>query len=304
MKNTPHYFKVLSILAGVAFLFNACTKDKDPVEKKCCTAEPPIIEWLLTALQFHYDYDSPGASYGNIRHRFVYNEFNKPWVHQEILRVLDPTHAPARTDTFYYNSQQQLIRIKSTDISVSTAGGLYSHKKEFFYDASGRKTSSLKYSLDNTNQYHLSDSTIFVYQDTTILKITYHIATSGKDTASFTYNQQKNLVKFTLGEFDPQMQVLQSYDDKVNPYRYSGLETFDMDPYPVSRWGWDAEFLIMMQAPRLPVNNYRYRFSDYDMIEYFYAVYYSALDSVVAGRSTNHVEDVRYSEQYEYTPAQ
>jgi hypothetical protein len=296
MKNIPHYFKTLSVIAGVIFILSACKKD--PVTT-CCTGIPPENKWLLTTIQFRYFYGF--GRYIATRHLFEYNKFNKPLVHKEIEDLLNPAHLFIRIDSFYYNSKQQLTRIISAD-QYAAYHPSTSYKETFSYDGSDRKKYSLKYLLSaTTNQYQLNDSTAYQYVDSTIWKLTYHLTKGKTDTAFFTYNQQKNIVRFKMGEYGSGIQELSLYDQQATPVNYAGVDAFELDPYP-SAYNWGVEFLLLMQAPQVSRNNYMRRQAA-GIEDINYTVNYSMIDSIVGTISSHLIEeDAEFSQSYIYTP--
>lgn len=255
MKRCPHFGWTLSFL-GVMFLFNACKKgDHGPGGP-----QPPEADWLLTSV-YSGRHVGPGDWRGEILHRFRYDAFNLPVVHEEITDLIDPEALPSRVDSFFYNSQYQLARI------ISNSGQPGSYKETFTYGANKRKTYSLKYQLNNNSQYILTDSTAYRYQGNTIRKITYHFIKPGTDTAIFVYDGSQNLISASLGEYGEDVELLQLYDTTWNPAIYFNVNSLELDPYDGGLW--NTETLLMMQSPQASRNNYLLR---RNQVEYTYGI--------------------------------
>jgi hypothetical protein len=210
--------------------------------------------------------------------------------------LINPVRNPDRIDSFYYNANKQITLIKSVDFR-----GLYSYKKTFNYDASGKKISSLKYTINSDSLYVLSDSTVYQYQDSTIFKFTYHPAIGTIDTSFFTYNQQMNIVTFKIGLFGTKtVEELGRYDTELNPYSFTNTSGIELDPYPSRSWQYD--FALAMQSPKFSRNNYTRSTANPEPFN-TYEIGYSALDSIVVGTSSTLPGDVSFFQSFEYTVA-
>jgi hypothetical protein len=246
------------------FLFYSCKKD---IDKPCCEAETEKVPWLLASVLTHH-HIGPGVHRFD-RHAFYYNSANKLIAHALLGGTMEDLYPlTLRVDSFFYNSQQQIVRIQSKDNR-----GPHSYRKLFFY-AGNRKARSLRYSQDNA----LLDSTVYRYLNGTVERITYHPGKPAADTAIFVYDQQQNLIRVKIGAYLPDFQELQLYDDVRNPALFlGGLSGLELDPYEKGEW--EDEFLIMMQSPRFSRNNYRLRRTA--VTEFTYENGVSAPDTVV-----------------------
>jgi hypothetical protein len=268
-------------------LFYACKKHDI---KPCCEAETEKVPWLLASVISHF-HIGPGV-HQFTRHVFYYNSSNKPVAHVIIGGDIEnPYPVTGRVDSFTYNSQQQLVRIQSTDPS-----GRYSYRKVFVYASGNRKSHSLKYSQGNV----LLDSTVYRYMNSTIQKITYHPGKPEVDTAIFVYDQQQNLTRVRIDGYFSGFQYLEQYDTLNNPAVYLGVPSLELDPYYPGEW--EDEFLIMMQSPRFSRNNYGLRRNGR---QYFYGVIGSPVDRTVSSISSPIYTDefVDYYQYLEYQSA-
>jgi hypothetical protein len=251
MKRVPNYPGWISVFCTVMLLFNACKKyDHGPGIPK-----PPEAQWQLTSLESYFWLERPippdrEPLYDYVLHYFTYNADNLPVMHVQITNLDSPEPPHPRTDSFIYNNRYQLIQTISTDFE-----GPGSYKRNFTYGADTRKIYNLKYLLVN-NQYVLTDSTVYHYQENNIRKITYHLIKGGIDTAIFVYNAQKNIVSAKLGEYGFGEEQLLRYDATTNPATHFNIESLELDPF---RFEWNREFLLMMQSPRFSRNNYQLR---------------------------------------------
>jgi len=264
MKSITFLMPPVAVVGCTLLLLYSCRKD---VDKPCCNDDPIRPKWLLTSVLTQ---SFRGAGHWDIgMHRFEYNANNQLIVYKE-MDYIDPAFPPTRIDSFYYDDQNRIVEIRN-------AG----YKKMFVYGSGDRKRYNCKYLIDSRGTYYLSDSTVYIYQGETISKITYHVAGNTSDTAIFTYDNVGNLIKVKLGELDPTFHDLERYDNKVNPSRYFGVASIEIEPSNL-RVGWESDFWIMMQSPVFSKNNYHLR---RNVGSYEYDVAYSALDTTVSGIS-------------------
>lgn len=317
MKNRfTHCCKVIIVFCSALFFLYACSKDPDvPVP-------PQKTEWQLTEVAITLG--SGGTHDFEQRHLFRYNKFNKPWVYIEYMDYNPSPPAPSfphnlgRTDTFYYDHHQRIRTIISTDLWYK---GRSSHKKEFLYDAGDRKSTALKYMLDSNKQYVLSDSTVYVYQGNTIMKITYRFGDqqlrtpetarfTAIDTATFTYDNQGNLTKvrakWLVGK---EVQLLDYRNDK-NPYRLLRVNALDLEPYAATGsvqsggLNWEQDFQITMQMPMFSKNTYGlYKTEPVQRpTDGVCRVQYGSLDSMIADiRRADNLTNYDIYQHFEYT---
>jgi hypothetical protein len=168
-------------------------------------------------------------------HYFYYNAFRKPWVHS----------TANRQDTFCCDHRLRLSEIKS--IQHFDLDSAVRQKKVIRYDRVGQKCAALMFIFDEeTNRYRLTDSTVYAYQDTTIIRTTYHFALAGErkavaaavalETDIFLYNRKGNLVKKIDGDVlgGTSEKIYDDYDDAPNPYRLLNWKAWNWSWQPVS----------------------------------------------------------------------
>lgn len=133
MKNT-YLRHALSIISLSIILFS-CQKEPG-------IPEPPQPKWLISKVTIFY-YQGEIIEGGSER-VFSYNELNKP------VRCMGKALFPSSekwVDTFYYNSQQQLIEIATFQLAANKLRKTSYDK--FFYDQSGRLLKQEYTSLSN-----------------------------------------------------------------------------------------------------------------------------------------------------------
>lgn len=310
-------YKIPLVFCSVMLVLYACSKEPGCPD---CPASPAKVKWLLTEVDIS-PYPAPNNA-DRQKHRFQYDQFNRLYIYKQFRS--NPRNFPpplprlGRIDTFHYDNRQRITAIVSTDIGR----GRSSHKKEFQYDAAGRRNTALKYMLDSNRHYVLSDSTVYLYQDNTIMKVRYHFGEvnsrtgarnparlTGIDTAVFTYNQG-NLVAVKAPWLSEEVQ-LENYQPDTNPYLLLGMDAIELEPYTTIEGtgvlsNWPEDLMITMQAPRFSKNNYGFFRMGIPSSpnKGKCRISYGSLDSMTAGISRNPpVGGYTIEHMFQYSPA-
>lgn len=301
MKNPFTIVKLLALLYCFVFLLASCRKEPEPKSLQ----RPENIHWLLTRAYLEYGDYPPMNDYKAQEHYFKYNDFNKPAVHtQRRGRFADGQEGQSsRIDSFYYDGMQRMTSAVTEIRSETFTDLFWKFKKEISYDAAGQKTLALKYLQDTaTKQYTLSDSIVYVYQDSTIFKYIHHVgpqlrsartmmAQAGTDTLFYVYDRRDNLVRY--GEGNREGRTLGGYDSIPNAYLYLGLDGLELEPRGSSDWPIAYPFDPIISAPKFSKNNCRQPQT---------TITYGSADSMVAHITRDNGHD--YDRQtFEYTPA-